>query len=396
MIWLEAGSEETLERGLKAAALALQDECMEPRAGNRPRTAHQDQHNHGGAFFYKSDQPYHSLQKMLSAWLKNGRFDDSKVLVILDDVDGLSTSELSHLSNLISSDQVEVIYTTRDPMIADPSSHMPAYNFEVAPLQPATADGLLQRIRNPSSPGITHQRDDSIGLSKEEIGFTSKITASLGHLPGAIINASHFLIDNFCSTSPDAMQKYLRRWESDDTRHEILEYRRRTTRYPNTILESYDISVGRLKRNTETGGKDLFLCSLTMLRLLCLMNVVSFAQDQIDELKTPLLEFVTSRSEKSEVRSALEQISQDTIPVFRYITELVQVSLLSFSDRTRAIVINDLIKACVQLCRRGCDDRASLMSKTEAAYLKQAADYILVYWAPASRKEASQALPVAS
>ena len=369
---------------------------MEPRAGNRSGTAHQDQHNHGRAFFYKSDQRNHSLREMLSAWLRKGRFDDSKVLVILDDVDGLGTSELSHLFNLISSDQVEVIYTTRDPMIADPSSHMPAYNFEVAPLQPATADGLLQRIRNPTSPGITHQRHDSIGLSKEEIGFTSRITASIGHLPGAIINASHFLVDNFCSTSPYAMQKYLRRWESDDTRHEILEYRRRTTRYPNTMLKSYDISVRRLERNTETGGKDLFLCSLTMLRLLCLMNVVSFAQDQIDELKTPLRDFVTSQSEKSEVRSALEQISQDTIPVFRYITELVQVSLLSFSDRTRVIVINDLIKACVQLCRRGCDDRASLMTKTEAAYLKRAADYILVYWAPASRKEARRALPVAS
>ena len=326
---------------------------------------------------------------MLRAWLRNGQPDDSKVLVILDDVDGLRTSELSNLSNLIGSDHVEIIYTTRDPTIADPSSYMQASNFEVAPLQPATADGLLQKLRNPT------------WGPKADIVFTSKITASLGHLPAAIINASHYLSDHFGPTSPYAMQAYLHRWTSDDTRHEILQYRRRTTRYPYTMRESYEISVRRLKRNTETGPKSLFLCSLTLLRLLCFMNVESFAQEQIEDLKTLLGNFVTSKTEKSDVRTYLEDMSQDLIPIFRCVTELVHVSLLSCSDGTGIMVINSLTKACARQCKQDWlniqnDDMASLMNETEAAYVKQAAVDISKHWAPASQKEARPAPEVVS
>ena len=305
----------------------------------------------------------------------------------MDDVDGLRTSDLSDLSNLISSDQVEVIYTTRDPTIADPSSYMHASNFEVEPLQPATADGFLRQLSNPTSP-----HGSSIG----EIESTSKITASLGHLPAAIINASHFLGDNFGSTNPFAMQAYLHRWESDDTRHEILQYRHRTTRYPYTMQESYEVSVCRLKRNTATGPKGLFLCSLTLLRLLCLMNVESFAQDQLEDLKTLLGKPVTSKIEQNEVRTSLEDISKDIIPIFRCITELSNVSLLSFLDGKSVMVINRLTKACAIQCKQGSsniqiDDTASLLIETEAAYLKQVADEISTHWEPASRRETGRA-----
>ena len=396
MIWLGAGSHQTFKDDLIAAAIDLQDEFMRPGAGNLSRTEDQHQHNHRYSFFYTSDQRLNHLQGMLSVWLKNGRFDDSKVLVILDDVDGLGTSELSDLSNLISSDQVDVIYTTRDPMIADPSSHMQANNFEVAPLQPATADGLLQQIRKPTSLGISHRRHNIIGLPKEEIELTSKITGSLGHLPAAIINASYFLADNFGSANPYAMRAYLHRWESDDTRREILQYRRRTSRYPYTMWASYEISIRRLRRNTETGPKGLFLCSLSLLRLLCFMDVESFAQDQVEDLKTLLGNFVTSKTERSEIRTSLEDMSKDIIPIFRCITELGHKSLLTFSYGRSIMVINSLIKACALQCKQDSlnmqlDDVASLMTETEAAFLKQAADEISTHWAPALRRKAKRA-----
>ena len=329
---------------------------------------------------------------MLCAWLRNGQFNNSKVLVILDDVDGLETSELSDVSNMISSDQVEVIYTTRDPTIADPSSHMQASNFEVAPLQPATADGLLQQLRNPTSLGIAHRRHSSIGPLNGDIEFASKITASLGHLPAAIVNASHFLVDNFGSAKY-AMQVFLHRWESNDTRHEILEYRRRTTRYPYSMRASYEISVRRLERNTETGPERLFPCSLTLLRLLCFMDVESFTQDQLEDLKVLLGDFIISKPEESDVRTSLEHMSRDIIPVFRCITELAHVSLLSSASGTSMIVINSLTKACVRLCKGDSldtkqHDVAYVMTETEAVYLKRAADDISTYWAPASREEA--------
>ena len=327
---------------------------------------------------------------MLCAWLRNGQFGDSKVLLVLDDVDGLQPSELSDLSNMISSDQVEVIYTTRDPTIADPSSHMQASNFAVEPLQPATADGLLQQLRNPASPGIIHRRHNRTSLPNREIELSSKITDSLGHLPAAIINASHFLLDNFGSANPYAMQAFLHRWESDNTRHEILQYRRRTTRYPYTMWASYEISVRRLKRNTEAGPKRLFLCAFTLLRLLCFMNEELLTQVQLEDLKVALGKFVISATEKSEVRTSLEHMSTDIIPVFRCITELVNVSLLSSANGTSTIVINSLMRACVQLCKRDLldtqyDDGEYVMTEREAVYLKRVADDISTYWKLASQ-----------
>ena len=377
----------------------MQDEFTGPGAGNLFQTSNQHKHNRSYRFFYTSDQRLNHLQEMLCAWLRNGQFGDSKVLIVLDDVDGLKTSELSDLSNMISSDQVEVIYTTRDPTIADPSSHMQASNFAVAPLQPATADGLLQQLRNPTFPGITHQMHNSIGSPEGENELTSRITTSLGHLPAAIINASHFLVDNYGSADPGALQAFHYRWESDDTRHEILQYRRRTTRYPYTMRASYEISVRRLKRNTETGPERLFLCSLTLLRLLCFMNVESFTRDQLEGLKVLLVDLVVSDSENIEIKTSLEHISQDIIPIFRCITELVHVSLLSCSDGTSILVINSLIKACVQLYKQNSlntqfDDGEYLMTETEAMYLKRAADKISTHWVPVSRQETIQSQSV--
>lgn len=396
VIWLGAGSYQTFQDDFVAAAIDLQDEFTGPSAGNVSQTTHQHQHDRNYRFFYTSDQRLNYLQGLLGAWLRNGRFGDSKVLIILDDVDGLKTSELSDLSNMISNDQVEVIYTTRDPTIADPSSHMQASNFAVAPLQPATADGLLQRLRYPTSPGITRQMHNSISPPEGEIELSSRITASLGHLPAAIINASHFLVDNYGSANPNGMQAFFDKWKSDHTRHEILQYRRRTTRYPYTMQASYEISVRRLKRNTEAGPKRLFLCSFTLLRLLCFTNEESFTQDQLEDLKVALGEFVISEFEKSEVRTSLEHMSKDIIPVFRCITELVNVSLLSYANGTSTIVINSLMRACVQLCKRDLldipyDDGEYVMTETEAVYFKRVADDISTYWKLASRREARRA-----
>ena len=389
VIWLGAGSYETFQDDIIAAAIDLQDEFTGPGAGNLSQIMNQHQLDRSHRFFYPPDLRLNHLQEMLCAWLRNGRFGDSKVLIVLDDVDGLKTSEISDLSNMISSDQVEVIYTTRDPTIADPSSHMQASSFTVAPLQPAAADGLLQQVRSPASSGITQRRHNRTGLPKD-IEMSSRVTDSLGHLPAAIINASHFLLDNFGPADPDAMQAFLHRWESDDTRHEILQYRRRTTRYPYTMWASYQVSIRRLKRNTEAGPKRLFLCSFTLLRLLCFMNEELLTQVQLKDLKVALGEFIISESEKNEVTTSLEHMSKDIIPVFRCITELVNVSLLSSANETSTIVINSLIRACVQLCKRDLldsqyDDGEYIMTEREAVYLKRVADDISTYWKLASQ-----------
>ena len=55
------------------------------------------------------------LLELLKVWLRTAEAGHSKILLILDDLDGLEPSELSKLSEMISGDHVEVIYSTRDP-----------------------------------------------------------------------------------------------------------------------------------------------------------------------------------------------------------------------------------------------------------------------------------------
>ena len=71
---------------------------------------------------------------MLKIWLRTCEADRTKILVILDYVDRLNVSDLSGLADIINRDHIEVIYSTRDPMIADETSHTYAANFDVPPL----------------------------------------------------------------------------------------------------------------------------------------------------------------------------------------------------------------------------------------------------------------------
>ena len=125
-------------------------------------------------------------------------------------------SDLSGLADIINRDHIEVIYSTRDPMIADETSYMHATNFNVPPLQPNEACELLELLKR-SNPYMSARRrrgaSSEVPSSSQDMELISQVVASVGCLPAAIINISHYLKDHYGSSDGNAMTSYLSRWE---------------------------------------------------------------------------------------------------------------------------------------------------------------------------------------
>lgn len=349
IIWLRASSRRTLQEDLLTAALDLKSELLRFESHKLPLLRHMTGETEG--LLYSSGTGLDYLLDLLKVWLRTAQAHlskKSKILVVLDDLDGLGPTELSELSELIGGDHIEVIYSTRDPMIADQTSYMSAANFDVPPLEPRDAQELFNQLRNPH-PALAHLRDsgvlDDTGSPEPEV--ISKLVASVGHLPAAIVNASHYLKDNFASANPYALSAFLAKLEgSEAVKAGLLQFRRRTFIYPHTMQASFEVSSSRLKRSLETENPGLYTCSLYLLRLLSIIDVNEVARGELESLCARLGRFIVSENIENET---LRYLSSDMIVAQRCVTELAHVSLLSEIEGRGVFLLNDLTKACVWL-----------------------------------------------
>ncbi len=384
IIWLRAGSTETLQEDLLTAALDLKSELLRFESRNPSVPGQQTGVSEG--LLYSSGVRLNYLLDLLKLWLKTAQADKPKVLIVLDDLDGLEPSKLSELSDLISGDHIEVIYSTRDPMIADQTSYMSAANFDVPPLTPDDALDLFLRLMNPH-PGFAQGRDPG---PITDLETTAQLLTSIGHLPAAIVNATHYSKDNYGSTNPDALREFLAKWNSS-VKGGILQFRRRTFIYPHTMQASFEVSLTRLKRNLGIESPRLYNCSLYLLRLLSLMGVNEFARNELGNFGA-LLRYFISR-EKAE-NAILHHLSSDASVIHRCVTELVHVSLLSDPEGRGILVLNNLTKACVWLTvTQNLGDTALL-----ERLLERAARFLARTWATNREAEIATALetPVTS
>ena len=132
-IWLNAGSYSYLQGDLRGAVISLKDELL--RAESDPMQLNT---THDCGFLYTASARIDYLVELLRVWLDMAQAREVnvlQVLVILDDVDGVESTELFDISRMVSGDGADVIFTTRDPTIADRTSCMDATNFDVPPLQ---------------------------------------------------------------------------------------------------------------------------------------------------------------------------------------------------------------------------------------------------------------------
>lgn len=232
------------------------------------------------------------LLDLLKVLLKTAQGDHSKIIIILDDLDGLRPSELSDLSEMISGDHIEVIYSTRDPMISDQTSYMYAANFDVPPLEPRDAQDLFRQLRKPHL-GLKRPRENpsssvDLRLVLPETKIYRSLFTNVGYLPAAIFYASHYLDDCFTPANLDALTAFLENWEgsegSEAARGEALQFRRRAFIYPHMMQASFDVSSNQLRRNLENENAGLYACSLHLLRLLSIMGVNQFARSDLNSL----------------------------------------------------------------------------------------------------------------
>ena len=323
---------------------------------------------------YSSGAEVNYLLELLKVWLRTAQADQSKILIVLDDLDGLEPSELSELSELMSGDHIEIIYSTRDPMMADQTSYMYAANFDVPPLEPRDAQDLFEQLRKPH-PIWPHSDPEII----------SKLVASFGHLPAAIVNATHYFKNNFAFTNPYTLSKFLAEWKgSEAVKGRLLQFRRRTFIYPHTMQASFEVSTSRLKRSIGIENPGLYTCSLYLLHLLSMMDVNEFARSELDSLCALLGRFVSVEKVEHEI---LRYLSSDTSVAHQCAAELVQVSLLSDPEGRGVLLLNDLTKACVWLTvKRDMGETAQ-----SQRLLQQAAKFLIRTWPRTSGAELATA-----
>ena len=321
-----------------------------------------------------------------------------QVLVILDDVDGLESPDLFELSQMIIGDGIDVVFSTRDPTLADQTSYMNAANFDVPPLKKHHAGNILDELTK----GNTKNHEDTsaaitAATNASETEFMSEVAANMGYLPAALVSGSHYLIDNLTSRTPFAIHSYHAKWSSPEHRWQILQFRRRTSRYPYTIHTSFEVSLQRLRRNTEVEGLVLYLCCLSLLRLLSALKVKRFARVELESLCELLGQFIQketqdttrSRGGEDELFVSLRRLSEDASKAPRCTTELLHVSLLTDPDGAGVLVLNSLVGACVTLgVRDGLAVDQGLgstgLSEVESELLARAARHIYKSWAPCS------------
>ena len=357
VLWLRANEWEAFEEDRMTSALYLKSELL--RFDTAPAGSQEARQSQRSPRLYFSDTDATSLTKALENWMKSTQDESSRILVILDDLDGLDDTHQRTISRMFAARTLDLIYTARDPLLADKGMIWEAKDFEVPPLEDQRAAALLQDLMRDSR---SQQR-----LHRESPDLFRIVAADLvnrlGALPSAITIASHYAKDHFKSVDrllPDL-----------DNGH-ILKFRRDGIRYTHTILESFEVSKSRLQRNTR-GNEVLYRLSLTVLELFSVLRLASFRRERLEEFCKILGECSGNRSE-SPLTNDLRILSDDCSLMNRCVTGLIRVSLLSSPNAHGIIKLNILTASCVRLTSKSTGHDEVSMLQDVFAYFQSRAD----------------------
>ena len=359
VLWLRASDDELLRQDLAKAAQDLRNELLRFDYGSN-RAIGEDR---SAAAFYFSPVPVADLVSILKRWLKGTPDDGSRILVVLDYLDGLESSHHNDYSLTFSGDAVDLIYTTRDSSMADDGMLWWAVKFDVPPLEVDEAVNVLGYLSRDSSaarsPSIRSSVQHTSGFkhnSVREIQMRD-IAARLGGLPASIIIGSHYIKDNLGSKwNPDSYKKFLDSWDQDGRKSNILKSRRAMLKYHHSMLGSFELSLHRLRRNVKhiVWHIELEEHCLILLQLLSAMDLNEIPRNDLSELKKALsiashdLQGKLSTAQFSEM--VVEPRTLDCeISVDECVTELVKVSLLTERSIDGTYLLNNVTKACALL-----------------------------------------------
>ncbi|KAL8729216.1 MAG: hypothetical protein Q9181_005069 [Wetmoreana brouardii] len=364
VLWLRASNHQVLQDDLLKAAREFRHELLHFYVVGSP-AVEEDQ---GATAFYFSPMAMSELHETLKLWVKAMPKDKSRILVILDDLDGLDSVFHKEYSHIFAGDAVDLIYTSRDPSIADPGMLWEAMQFEVPPLPMEEAVSVMDHFARHNHP-VRTQVDNS--SSQSDLSFEDYdgnrddvnrarmrgIASRLGGLPAAIIIGSQYMRDNLGSKwNPDCYKNFLDLWDQHDGKLNILQSHRSMLKYRYSILTSVQVSLDRLRRNTGAGPRcDTHELCLILLWLLSAMDLHTISRDDLRLLKKSLR--IVSPDLQDLVRlipgfGLVPTNKQSLVHGFSVdycIAELVKVSLLTQRSSDGACLLNTVTKTCVLL-----------------------------------------------
>ena len=418
VLWLRACDNKKLQQDLVTAAVDLRNELM--RFNNDDLATGKEDRQ--GAAFYLSPVSVSDLVNILKRWLRSTPDDNSRILVILDDLDGLDVKLHEENSLLFSGHALDLIYTTRDPWMADHGMFWEASKFNVPSLEIDEAVHVLERVsrdHRPSTRKVSNGTAINPSVLEGQVSRKvqmQKIAARLGALPAAIILGSHYMKDSLGSKwNIDSFQEFLDLWDQDGdgkpennmNRSNILRSHRAMLKYRHSMLSSFRVSVERLGRNANIamvstndvadiddgswmGESGIILreeagsssnrqaYSLELLQLLSAMDLCEISQHDLSEFKSAL-----SRA-KHDLQDNLRRVPDFSDVVSRpqhpkysisindCISELIKVSLVAERPTDGTLVLNNVIKACALLVPESIspEDRVAVQDSAKKVWMR--------------------------
>lgn len=361
VLWLRASDDGVLEQDIIKAAEELRHELLRFDASNDIST----REDRRASAFYFSPVSVTDLVTILRRWLKAIPDGNQRTLVILDDLDGLNPVHHEKYRLMFAGDAVDVIYTARDPSMADLSMLWQAINFDVPSLQVDEAVKLLELLaqsnrptRKPLSASSIIMRPPKVELDNVMKWQMENVAKCLGALPAAIATGSHYMKDSLGSRwDPDSYGKFVWSWNHDDGKRSILQSHRATLKYRDSVLASFEVSLQRLRRNIENiaSHDTLEENCLRLLRLLSAMDVNEISRRDLLDLKGAL---PIALSDLLNIPHPLLQFSELVTTMLTHgfglsidqcLTELIKVSLLTERSSDRTLLLNSVTKACALL-----------------------------------------------
>ncbi|KAL8856062.1 MAG: hypothetical protein Q9178_007318 [Gyalolechia marmorata] len=358
VLWLRASKESLLQQDLTQAARDLRNELLRFHAGNVSREV--DDRTIGA--FYFTPIAMSELKDTLKDWLKTVPEDGSRIVVILDDLDGLELMDHSEdYSRVFAGEALDLIYTARDPSMSDRGMLWEATLFNVPPLQIDEALAVMEQsvadyrsFRSQSS--LDHDLNPE-ELDARETTMRSVVT-HLGGVPAAVIMGSHYMKDILGSRGDlDDYKRFLLLWADHKSKCDILQYHRAMLRYRPSTLASFEVSLVRLQRNLKNLKKsDSYteLC-LLLLRTLSALDVNVMSRHDFWVFKSALRVISHGLLDRlfslfSPYPTGVQQILlTDETWIDECLTHLLRVSLLTERLDDGALILNNIIKACALL-----------------------------------------------
>ena len=260
VLWFRANDKNMFETDVTTSALALRSELLRPESSESPDVNH----------YYHTAEGSIPLSTHFENYMKSTSMDPSRILVILDDLNGLDLAGRDSISQMLRKGTLDIMYTGRDGSMADRGMLWEAKNFNVPALEDEFAAKLLQDCVEDT--GLLRRR----GSETSQIDCTKQraspvIAEWLGALPAAIINGSHYLKDRFYGEiSEDHSESLISHFDEGH----VLYYRRPEGKYRHTVFQSFEVSLDRLGRNTAGKPPDNLyaICNL-LLQVLSAMQI---------------------------------------------------------------------------------------------------------------------------